>query len=178
MSKERQLVRSLRDQCAADTRRSLTPHADTVCRLHEALLQDAGRALRRERRAILDMRTAAATAARQEARQAEHSLVETTGDFTALVRRNLDALAEVHEDTSAGVAAQANRVIGQNRKLLGHLSDLAQAYDPVHVLRRGFSITLNVEGKAVKSAAELAPGETIITRLASGQIASTITRMS
>jgi exodeoxyribonuclease VII large subunit len=69
-------------------------------------------------------------------------------------------------------------VIGQSRNLLGHLSALIQAYDPVHVLRRGFSITLNVEGKAVKSAADLAPGGTIITRLALGQIASTITQTS
>lgn len=176
VSKERQLVRSLRDQCATDTRRSLAPHAEAVRRLHETLLHDVARSLRGELRAILEIRTAAATAARQETRQAEQSLAQTTADFTALVRRNLDALAEDHEDTTAWVAVQADRVIGQNRKLLSHLSDLVQAYDPLHVLRRGFSITLNVEGKAVKSAADLAPGETIITRLASGQIASTITR--
>jgi exodeoxyribonuclease VII large subunit len=123
-------------------------------------------------------RSAAATAARQEARQAGQALAETTDDFTALVQRNLDTLTEQQAEATAGVAAQADRVIGQNRKLLGHLSDLVQAYDPVHVLRRGFSITVNVEGKAVRSAADLAPGETIITRLASGQVASTITQTS
>ena len=78
----------------------------------------------------------------------------------------------------AEVAALADRVIGQNSTLLKHQCDLVQAYDPVHVLRRGFSITLNVQGKAVKSAADLAPGETIITRLAAGQLASTITQTS
>jgi exodeoxyribonuclease VII large subunit len=178
VSKERQLVRSLPDQCAADARRSFTPHADAVRRLRESLLQDAGRALRGELRAILDVRAAAATAARQEARQSGKLLAETTGDLSAFIRRNLDALAEQHGDTTAGVVAQADRVIGQSRNLLGHLSALIQAYDSVHVLRRGFSITLNVEGKAVKSAADFAPGEAIITRLALGQIASTITQTS
>jgi exodeoxyribonuclease VII large subunit len=119
-----------------------------------------------------------ATVARQDARQAGQALAATTGNFTALVERNLNPLAETYEDTTAGVAAQADRVIGQKSKLLRHLSDLVRAYDPVHVLRRGFSITLNVKGKAVKSAADLAPGETIITRLAAGQIASTITQTS
>lgn len=178
LSKEHHLIRWFREQYTANARRALAPHTDDLRRIHEALLRDAGRALRGELRAILDMRTAVATGARQDARLAGQVLAETTGDLTALVQRNLDALADKHEETTAGVAAHADRVIDQNSKLLGHLSDLVQAYDPVHVLRRGFSITLNAQGKAIKSAADLALGETIITQLAAGQVASTITQTS
>ena len=81
-------------------------------------------------------------------------------------------------NVTAEVDALADREIGKHSKLLEHLADLVRAYDPVHVLRRGFSITLNAQGKAVKAAADLAPGETIITRLAAGQVASTITQTS
>jgi exodeoxyribonuclease VII large subunit len=178
VSQEHHLIRSFREQYTANARRALAPHADAVRRLHDALLQDAGWMLRGELRAILDMRTAVATVARQDARQAGQALVATTGDFAALIERNLNTLAETREDTTAEVAAHADQVIDQKGKLLRHLSDLVRAYDPIHVLRRGFSITLNVKGKAVKSAADLAPGETIITRLAAGQIASTITQTS
>jgi exodeoxyribonuclease VII large subunit len=175
VSREHDLLPSFQEQYIANARRVLAPHSGTVHRLHEALLQDAGLALRGERTAVLDVRTAVTTAAL--ARLAGQTLAQTAGDFTNLVQRNLATLAERQEDTTAGVAALADTLIGQS-KLLRHLSDLVQAYDPVHVLRRGFSITMNVKGKAVKSAADLAPGETIITRLAAGQIASTITQTS
>jgi exodeoxyribonuclease VII large subunit len=177
-SKESKLVGSMRGQCAADARRSLAPHADSVCRLHEALMQDVGRALRGELRTIVQMRSAVATSAVQETRQAGSELEEMTGEFTAIVRRNLFRQVADHNDKTTVLATLADRVIGRSRKVLGHLLELTLAYDPVHVLRRGFSITRNGNGKAVKSAADVAPGETIITRLASGQIASTITRTS
>ena len=64
VSKERHLIRSFREQYTANARRALAPHTDTVRRLHEALLRDAGRALRGELGAILDLRTAVATVAR------------------------------------------------------------------------------------------------------------------
>lgn len=177
VSKEHHLLRSFHEQYIANARRALAPHSGTVHHLHEALLREAGLPLRRQYTAILDLRKAVATAARQEVRLAGQTLAQTAGDFTNLVQRNLETLAEKHEDTTAGVATLADTLIGQS-KLLRHLSDLVQAYDPVHVLRRGFSITLNVKGKAVKSADDLAHGETIITRLAAGQIASTITQTS
>jgi exodeoxyribonuclease VII large subunit len=61
-------------------------------------------------------------------------------------------------------------------KAIQYLADLVKAYDPVHILRRGFSITLNARGKAVKCAGDVAPGETITTRLAAGEVASTVTQ--
>lgn len=175
VSKEYLLIRSFRDHYTANARRALAPHTDSLHRIHETLLRDTGRALRGELGTILEVRTDVANVARQQARQVGQSLAQTTHGLTTLAQRKLDILAENQADVMAGVGALADREIHQHSKLLRHLSDLVQAYDPVHVLRRGFSITLNAQGKAVKAAADLAPGETIITRLAAGQITSTIT---
>jgi exodeoxyribonuclease VII large subunit len=178
VTKEHHLFRSFRDHYTAHARRALAPHTDTLRRIHEALLRDTGRALRGELGTILDVRTAVANVASQQARQVGQNLAETTNDMTTLAQHRLNTLTEHQAEVTTEVDSLADREIGQNRKLLGHLADLVKAYDPVHVLRRGFSITLDAQGKAVKSAAELAPGETIITRLAAGQVASTITQTS
>ena len=45
--------------------------------------------------------------------------------------------------------------------------------DPAHILRRGYSITRR-DGKAVRSAADLKPGDRITTTLSQGEITSTI----
>ncbi len=178
VSKEDQRIRLFREQHAANARRALTPHTDSVLGLQEALRREAGRALRGERKAIPALRCAVASVARQRARQVGQGHSAATGEVIALVLGNLDTLDEKYEDTATEVIALADRVLDQGNSLLGHLSALVKAYDPVYVLRRGFSITLNAQGKAIKAATELALGETIITRLAAGQIASRITQTS
>ena len=46
--------------------------------------------------------------------------------------------------------------------------------DPVHVLARGWSITRNARGEVVRSVADTAPGERIVTLLADGEVRSTV----
>jgi exodeoxyribonuclease VII large subunit len=46
--------------------------------------------------------------------------------------------------------------------------------DPVHVLARGWSITRNARGEVVRSVADTAPGERIVTLLADGAVTSTV----
>jgi len=178
LSREHLLIRSFRDHYTANARRALAPHTNALHRFDEALQRDTGRALRQELATLSELRTAVGNVAGQQARLVGKDLASTTDDVTTLAQRRLDTLTEHQAEVTAEVDSLTDHEIGQNRKLLGHLADLVQAYDPVHVLRRGFSITLNAQGKAVKSAADLAPGETIITRLAAGQLASTITQTS
>ena len=47
---------------------------------------------------------------------------------------------------------------------------------PQRTLERGFSITRGPSGRALRRAAEVAPGEEITTRLAGGTLASRVTR--
>ena len=55
------------------------------------------------------------------------------------------------------------------------IEEKARSLDPTLLLKRGYSITLK-DGKAVRDASTLHPGDTIETRLANGQILSTVTK--
>ena len=55
------------------------------------------------------------------------------------------------------------------------IEEKAKSLDPTLLLKRGYSITLK-DGKAVRDASTLHPGDTIETRLANGHIHSTVTK--
>jgi len=49
---------------------------------------------------------------------------------------------------------------------------------PIHVLRRGYSVTTTADGRVVRTANQLKPGDLIRTRLADGQRSSTVNEQS
>ena len=48
------------------------------------------------------------------------------------------------------------------------------ALDPVNMLRRGWTITCRADGTVVRSVADAAPGESLVTRVADGEIESNV----
>jgi exodeoxyribonuclease VII large subunit len=46
--------------------------------------------------------------------------------------------------------------------------------DPANPLKRGYSLTLDANGQVVRSAASVKPGDALVTRLADGEVASTV----
>jgi exodeoxyribonuclease VII large subunit len=89
---------------------------------------------------------------------------------TARSRAAAGTLARAVEEV-VGTAAAARAAGGR----INHLRDLVLAHDPAAVLRRGFSITTGPDGRAVRDAADVAAGATVVTRLAKGQLTSTVT---
>ena len=69
-----------------------------------------------------------------------------------------------------GIAAVAERA----RLRLGRISEVVDALSPEKTLRRGYSITLDAGGKAVRSVGSLREGDTVTTRLADGNVTSII----
>jgi exodeoxyribonuclease VII large subunit len=67
----------------------------------------------------------------------------------------------------AGRAAEAQ---------MSHLRALVNAHDPEAVLRRGFSITVDATGRALRDAVAAPVGSALITRLAQGTVHSTVTK--
>jgi len=53
-------------------------------------------------------------------------------------------------------------------------AELLKHIGPQAVLARGFSFATNVEGKVLKDAAEVKPGDEILTRLAQGTVRSVV----
>ncbi|MCU1394699.1 MAG: xseA [Ilumatobacteraceae bacterium] len=79
----------------------------------------------------------------------------------------------------AGLVRAADRL---GRRPLQHVAQAAQSIDqiearvrlldPVHTLARGWSLTRTGDGRIVRSAADVAPGDEIVTTLATGSITS------
>lgn len=80
--------------------------------------------------------------------------------------KRIDALA--HRLDSA-----ATQRLERERHRLQLVAQRAQAQDPIHILRRGYSITLH-NGHALRSGDELADGDIIETRLEQGTLKSEI----
>ncbi|MEZ5991928.1 MAG: exodeoxyribonuclease VII large subunit [Planctomycetota bacterium] len=62
-----------------------------------------------------------------------------------------------------------------HREKLNSLGGHLEALSPLKVLERGYSITRNAKGNVIKKASEVKPGETITTKLADGEVSSTVT---
>jgi len=69
-------------------------------------------------------------------------------------------------------AASAGAAAGGSR--LDVLSARAAAFDPARALARGWSVTRDREGRLVRRAVDVAPGATLVTTLAEGNIESTV----
>lgn len=80
--------------------------------------------------------------------------------------KRIDALA--HRLDSAAIQR-----LERERHRLQLVAQRAQAQDPIHILRRGYSITLH-NGHALRSGDELADGDIIETRLEQGTLKSEI----
>ena len=60
------------------------------------------------------------------------------------------------------------------RARLGQAGNLLRVLGPTGTLARGYSITTNAAGEVVRSAAEVAAGHRLITRLSDGEVRSTV----
>jgi exodeoxyribonuclease VII large subunit len=70
----------------------------------------------------------------------------------------------------------APQIVQAEQRHLDAVASRLAALDPVNLLRRGWSITRAADGSVVRSAGELAPGDTVVTRLADGEVTSTVIR--
>jgi exodeoxyribonuclease VII large subunit len=93
-----------------------------------------------------------AAAASELLQSAEHELVRS---LDRIRRRPVDVL---------NLAAQSLKGVSDRLRLL----------DPVNTMARGWSITRDAQGRTVRSAAQLAPGEQMTTQLSDGTISSTV----
>lgn len=159
------LVAVVRDWYAehvGDAARRVADAAEALVGECEALLDQGRRHLavvarHRVERADTDLRHAAGTAARCAA----HGLERTLASLSHRASR-LEPLVRRHVD---GATASVE-----------HRRALLAAYDPVRLLERGWTITTDESGRAVRFA-ELEVGATISTRFARGVARSTVTEL-
>ena len=100
-------------------------------------------------------------------------LIDIRSHIPAVIRRKLTeerfALFSVRKDLSQGISA----LLAHHRHRLELLKQRIVDASPEKVLRRGYSITMK-DGKAVTDASQLEAGDCLTTRLAKGNVQSTV----
>ena len=76
---------------------------------------------------------------------------------------------------SQRLAHSGRKYLNQRREQLASFSRNLNAVSPLAVLGRGFSISLTVNSQVIRQTADVAPGQTLVTRLADGTIHSSVT---
>ena len=67
-----------------------------------------------------------------------------------------------------------DRLLENRQQKLEVITAKLGALDPYGVLRRGYTITENAQGKVVRQASDLRPGDTLVTRFAQGAAVSQV----
>ncbi len=115
-----------------------------------------------------------AATARQQLRvhgeRLSRAAVSVGGRAPAALARSEGALAERAGRLGPGALTQLDRRAEQVRAW----QRLLAAYDVDRQLERGYSLTLRADGSLVRSAGDMAPGASIVTRLADGRVHSTV----
>ncbi|HMQ28731.1 MAG TPA: exodeoxyribonuclease VII large subunit, partial [Acidimicrobiales bacterium] len=103
--------------------------------------------------------------------------------------RRLDATADAVSRAGATSLRRADQDLGRAARRLAtaaprsvrdaerHLDGLASrvaALDPARALARGWSLTHTADGRLVRSSADVAAGDRLVTRVAAGEIRSTV----
>lgn len=158
------------------TRERLARARMTVDALKRGVLQRDGGKLLREPMLRLDSLRGrferAAAAALEEARtRLNDGRTRHRAQHPARVlERRLDSLA--HLRRRAGRALETQLAARDER--LARLRGLLRALGPESAFQRGFSITLDENGRAIRSAATLKPGDLLRTKFASGETTSRV----
>jgi len=90
----------------------------------------------------------------------------------ALVERHVQRLGHLRGQLTGATVRAIERAMDQYVGLVGRL----QALSPLAVLSRGYSITFDAQGRIVRRAAAVAPGDTLRTQVHEGAILSRVER--
>jgi exodeoxyribonuclease VII large subunit len=88
--------------------------------------------------------------------------------------RLLDAADARVDAATAVVATVPARHLRSAERDLDARAAQVRAYDPVRVMERGWSMTRRADGTLVRSTGDVAAGDALVTRLADGEVRSTV----
>ena len=114
---------------------------------------------------------------------AASSKIQREEQRLALLRQRLPSVVALRlqrehqrlERSSLLLPISATRVVTQEKHRLELLSQRLESLNPEVLLKRGYTITL-LDGKIVTHTSQLAPGQSIVTRLQDGDVTSIITQ--
>lgn len=91
------------------------------------------------------------------------------------LRRQLASMRQVLQGQTSALTATTRRTLVQRRARLDSLTAQLKALSPLNILERGYALVFDADGKLVKDAAQVQPGDELSARLARGTITTTVT---
>ena len=105
---------------------------------------------------------------------ANATLVEARSRLARSAIRTVEREALRLELAHDGIGRSAERVLERLESQLDAWSTRVSDLDPATTMARGWSITRGADGRAVRSAADVVPGDTLRTTLVDGELRSTV----
>jgi exodeoxyribonuclease VII large subunit len=78
------------------------------------------------------------------------------------------------DDFNERLKAIMQRRLQRGREKVTAFAERLESLSPLNVLKRGYSVTRSADGKVIRDASAVAVGDSILTTLASGELASTV----
>lgn len=159
------------DRAEALLRRSeggLDSHGRSFTRAVDTALTRAGDRLGGRRRRV-------AVATRGHLAAADRRLDQSGSRLSLSAERSLHAAGLRISTANDRLVGQGRRSIDEAQRGLDGIAARVRLADPVHLLRRGWTITRDAEGGVVRSAASVDPGTLVTTTTADGTFASRVT---
>jgi exodeoxyribonuclease VII large subunit len=106
--------------------------------------------------------------------EANVELVETTHLLASRTRTAVARAEERLEYRSRRLGTAARGRLDNADSALASRAERLRLLDPRRIMERGWSITRTKDGRAVRSASEVGPGDRLVTQMSDGVITSTV----
>jgi exodeoxyribonuclease VII large subunit len=90
------------------------------------------------------------------------------------LRRQLASMRQVLQGQTSALTSSTRRAIFERRARLDSFTAQLKALSPLNILERGYALVFDAEGKLVKDAAQVQPGDELSARLSKGTITTTV----
>jgi exodeoxyribonuclease VII large subunit len=125
----------------------------------------------------LDERSFRLEKAHRQVLERKHRRLETAASAMRHydARRRLSTIRQQLESFSANLAAATRAHLLAGRAALDRRTASLEALSPMAILNRGYALVFDANGRLVKDAGRLAPGDEMSARLAHGQVRARVT---
>ena len=106
--------------------------------------------------------------------RAEQRLSDRSHRAAALAARALQRADDTLDRAATGVGRRPLQFVDREQQTLQQIEARVRLLDPVHAMARGWSLTRTADGRIVRSTAELAPGDEIVSVFADGEARSRV----
>lgn len=104
----------------------------------------------------------------------EQQLDISVTQLVELHRGQLESCQTVLNQQSERLTTQLEQVLQRQSQRVIHWAETLDAFNPLAILARGYTLATSAQGQVVRSVAQLKPGDDLLLRLSDGQIQASV----